>query len=178
MALLEKPVDDGSAAVMRKIMLRYRVQTKPGVDVPAGTTAQRPGSPNAGMIRWNTDLALYEGYTDSAWGLIGAAPVNALGNSSGTITLDFSTATNFSLTLNANASNTLANPSNLSAGQSGVIVVTQDATGSRTLTFGSYWKFASGAAPTLTTSANAVDALAYYVESATRITTRFIGDVK
>ena len=38
--LLVKVADDGSAAVMRKIMARYRVQTKPGVDIPAGATAR------------------------------------------------------------------------------------------------------------------------------------------
>lgn len=93
-----------------------------------------------------------------------------------TITPDFAVANNFSVTLGGNR--TLANPTNLTAGQSGVIVITQDGTGSRTLAFGSYWKFASGTAPTLTTTASAVDVLAYYVESSTRITARLISDVK
>lgn len=93
-----------------------------------------------------------------------------------TITPDFAAGNNFSVTIGGNR--TLANPSNLVAGQSGIIVITQDVTGSRTLAYGSYWKFASGTAPTLTTAANAVDVLAYYVESSTRITTRLIGDVK
>jgi hypothetical protein len=73
---------------------------------------------------------------------------------------------------------TLANPSNLTAGQHGVIVITQDGTGSRTLAYGSYFKFPSGTAPTLTTTASAVDVLAYYCESSTRITARLIGDTK
>lgn len=93
-----------------------------------------------------------------------------------TITPDFAVANNFSVTLGGNR--TLANPSNLTAGQSGIITITQDGTGSRTLAFGSYWKFASGTAPTLTTTASAVDVLAYYVESSTRITARVIGDSK
>ena len=93
-----------------------------------------------------------------------------------TITPDFAAANNFSLTIGGNR--TLANPTNLTAGQSGVIVITQDATGSRTLAYGSYWKFASGTAPTLTTTASAVDVLVYYVESSTRITARLIGDVR
>lgn len=93
-----------------------------------------------------------------------------------TITPDFAVANNFSVTLGGNR--TLANPSNLTAGQSGVIKLTQDATGSRTLAFGSYWDFAAGAAPTLTTTANAVDILAYYVDSSTNITARLIGDRK
>ena len=93
-----------------------------------------------------------------------------------TITPDFALANNFSVTLGGNR--TLANPTNLTAGQAGTIVITQDGTGSRTLAFGSQWKFAAGVAPSLTTTASAVDVLAYYVESATRITARLIGDVK
>lgn len=93
-----------------------------------------------------------------------------------TITPDFAASNNFSVTLGGNR--TLANPTNLTAGQSGIIVITQDGTGSRTLAFGSYWKFATGTAPTLTTTAAAVDVLAYYVESSTRITARLIGDSK
>jgi len=92
-----------------------------------------------------------------------------------TITPDFADSNNFSVTLGGNR--TLANPSNITAGQSGVIVVTQDGTGSRTLAYGSYWKFAGGTAPTLTTTASAVDVIAYYVESATRITAQAILNV-
>ncbi len=93
-----------------------------------------------------------------------------------TITSDFAVANNFSVTLGGNR--TLANPTNLTAGQSGVIVITQDGTGSRTLAYGSYFKFSAGSVPSLTTTASAVDVLAYYVESSTRITARLIGDVK
>ena len=93
-----------------------------------------------------------------------------------TITPNFALANNFSVTLAGNR--TLANPTNLTAGQSGVIVITQDATGSRTLSYGTYWKFAGGTAPTLTTTASAVDVLAYYVESTTRITVTLLKDTK
>ena len=93
-----------------------------------------------------------------------------------TITPDFAAANNFSVTLGGNR--TLANPTNLTAGQSGTIVITQDGTGSRTLAYGSYFKFAGGTAPTLTTTAAAVDVIAYYVESSTRITARILNDVK
>jgi hypothetical protein len=93
-----------------------------------------------------------------------------------TITPNMNNANNFSVTLGGNR--TLANPTNLTAGQSGVIVITQDATGSRTLAYGSNFKFPGGTAPTLTTTASAVDVLAYYVESATRITARLVADVK
>ena len=85
-----------------------------------------------------------------------------------TVAVDLSLGNNFTLTLAGNR--TLGAPTNVTAGQSGVIVVTQDSTGSRTLAYNSVYKFAGGTAPTLTTTASAVDVLAYYVESSTRIT--------
>jgi len=85
-----------------------------------------------------------------------------------TIAVDLSLGNNFTVTLAGNR--TLGAPTNVTAGQSGVIVVTQDGTGSRTLAYNSAYKFAGGTAPTLTTTASAVDVLAYYVESASRIT--------
>ena len=91
-----------------------------------------------------------------------------------TITLDFRTANNFSTTLTGNV--TFANPSNISAGQSGVIFITQDGTGSRTAAFGSYWDFSEGTAPTLSTGANAVDMIAWIARSSTKISAQFIGN--
>ena len=40
-------------------------------DLPAGTTAQRPGSPTSGNMRYNTSTNGFEGYNGSAWGSIG-----------------------------------------------------------------------------------------------------------
>jgi len=85
-----------------------------------------------------------------------------------TITPDFAVANNFSVTLGGNR--TFANPTNMTVGQSGVIYITQDGTGSRTLSWGGYYKFPSATAPTLTTTASAVDAVFYVVRSATSIT--------
>ena len=88
-----------------------------------------------------------------------------------TITPDFAAGCNFTVTLGGNR--TLANPTNLTAGQSGSIFVVQDATGSRTLAFGSNWDFPGGTAPTLSTAANAVDRIDYIVRSSTSIHTVF-----
>lgn len=93
-----------------------------------------------------------------------------------TVTPNFNDNNDFTLTIAHNA--TLANPTNLTAGQGGVIVITQDGTGGRIMAFGTYWKFESGTAPTLTITASAVDVLAYYVESSTRISAKLIKDVK
>lgn len=87
--------------------------------------------------------------------------------SGSTVTPNFNDSNNFTLTLGTNV--TLANPTNLTAGQSGSIFLVQDGTGSRTLSFGSYWDFAGGTAPTITTTANAVDRLDYIVRSSTSI---------
>jgi hypothetical protein len=93
-----------------------------------------------------------------------------------TVATDLSLANYYTLTLGGNR--TLGAPTNQTAGQSGVIVITQDGTGSRTLAYNSVWKFPNGTVPTLTTTASAVDVLAYYVESGTRITARLLSDVK
>ncbi len=101
--------------------------------------------------------------------------LTALTSSAASIAVNLNLANNFTHTTTENT--TLANPTNMTAGQYGVIVITQGAT-PRTMAFGSYWKFAGGTAPSLTATASAVDVLAYYVESATRITARLIADVK
>ena len=91
-----------------------------------------------------------------------------------TITLDFRTGNNFTTTLTGNT--TFANPSNLAAGQSGIVFVIQDGTGSRTAAFGSYWDFSDGTAPTLSTGVNAVDMIAWVARSANKISAQFIGN--
>ena len=88
-----------------------------------------------------------------------------------TITPNFADSNNFSVTLGGNR--TLANPSNLVAGQSGCIWITQSS-GSNTLAYGSQWDFSGGTAPTLTTTASAVDCLVYSVQSSTKITATLI----
>ena len=87
--------------------------------------------------------------------------------SGATVTPDFNDSNNFTLTLDQNL--TIANPSNLVAGQSGSIFLVQDGTGSRTAAWGTYWDFAGGTAPTLTTTADAVDRIDYVVRSSTSI---------
>lgn len=84
-----------------------------------------------------------------------------------TIAVDMSTFINATVTLGGNR--TLGNPTNTKSGQSGVIEIVQDATGNRTLSYGSNWEFAGGSAPTLSTAANASDMLFYTVRSSTRI---------
>ena len=93
-----------------------------------------------------------------------------------TITPDFSTGNNFTVTLGDNR--TLANQTNTTVGQSGVLYIVQDGTGSRTLGVGTHWHFPAGTAPTLTTTANAVDVFAFSVRSSTSVVANAILDVK
>ena len=83
------------------------------------------------------------------------------------ITPDFAVNQNFTVTLAHNAA--LENPSNVVAGQTGSVFVVQDGTGSRTMSYGTSWEFPAGAAPTLTTTAAALDRIDYIVRSATSI---------
>jgi len=93
--------------------------------------------------------------------------ITALGSVSSDFRPDFSLNNFFSVTLGGSV--TIANPTNQVAGQSGAITVTQDGSGSRTLSFGSDFDFAGGTAPTLTATAAAIDVLSYYVVSANNI---------
>ncbi|MFQ5954020.1 MAG: hypothetical protein ACE5JZ_03040 [Kiloniellales bacterium] len=56
---------------------------------------------------------------------------------------------------------TLDNPTNMKDGATYVLIVKQDATGSRTLSYGSAYKWPGGTAPTLSTGANDVDILVF-----------------
>jgi len=86
------------------------------------------------------------------------------GSQTGSVTLDFDTYQNFVLTATGNV--TLANPSTEAVGQSGIIVFIQDGTGSRTLSLGTDYETAGGAGLTISTAANAVDVIPYFVKAA------------
>ena len=89
-----------------------------------------------------------------------------------TVTPDFSASNNFSLTLGQNT--TIANPTNLVAGQSGSIFLVQGSTG-YTGAWGSSWDFTTGTAPTLS-AASKVDRVDYIVRSGTSIHAVFTAD--
>ena len=75
-----------------------------------------------------------------------------------TVTFNMATSNDHSVTLGGNR--TLA-VSNVSTGQKFMLALTQDATGSRTVTWFSGISWAGGAAPTLTTTANKTDVLGF-----------------
>ena len=76
-----------------------------------------------------------------------------------TVTWDASTQDVCKLTLGGNR--TMAAPTNNTTGQFISILVIQDGTGSRTLTWNAVFEFASDTAPTLTTTANLGDVFVF-----------------
>ena len=82
----------------------------------------------------------------------------------GGVTLDFNAYQNFILTFTGNV--TLDNPTTETVGQSGIIVVIQDGTGSRTLSLGTDYETPGGSGLTISTAASAVDIIPYFVKAA------------
>ena len=83
--------------------------------------------------------------------------------SGASIALDASLSSNFKLTLGVNAA--LSNPTNLTDGMVLNVRIKQDATGGRTLSYGTMYKWPGGVAPVLSTAANAVDFLSCYYDA-------------
>jgi hypothetical protein len=84
-----------------------------------------------------------------------------------TISWDMGSGFDFVVTLGGNR--TMAAPTNTKVGQKGRLIIQQDGTGSRTMTWNSVFDFANGTAPTLSTTASAKDYLYYDVRSSTEI---------
>lgn len=81
-----------------------------------------------------------------------------------TITIDGSLGFNHRVVLGGNR--TLANPTGLIDGMVYTVRIRQDATGGRTLSYGTKWKWPGGSAPTLSAGANAVDLICAQYDAA------------
>jgi len=105
-------------------------------------------------------------FSNSQYGIPSALGVyHGLGGN--TVSLTLSDANHYTLTTNANL--TIANPTGMNTGQGGSIVLTSN--GSYTVSWGSYWRFAGGTAPTMSTTAGKQDRVDYYVASSNTIHT-------
>ena len=124
---------------------------------------------------WTNFVAMITGQTPAAitvkqsWTAAQRGTPTNIAISTATFTPNFDTAQNFEIDLTSACPCTLANPSTtLVAGQSGMIEVHQDGSGSRTIgTWGSDYQYVGGTSTiTLSTTASAVDYLPYYVNNA------------
>ena len=91
------------------------------------------------------------------------------------ISIDFNASNLFSVTLAGNR--TLDNPTNVVPGQSGCIFISQDSLGSKTLAYGSFYKFAGGIAPVLSTGGSKIDVLSYVVRTSSSIVCSLLSDI-
>jgi hypothetical protein len=112
----------------------------------------------------------------STFGGAQVAQITTLANVSSNVTPDLASNNFFTLTLDGNL--TFQAPTNISTGQAGVIFLVQDATGSRTASFNTFYRFPAQTAPTLTTTGNAVDMLTYIVKSPTEILCDVVLDIR
>jgi len=85
----------------------------------------------------------------------------------GAFTFNYDTYQNFIVTLGGNI--TFTNPTTENVGQSGIIVLVQDGTGTRTLSLGTDYETVGGAGITLSTAAGSLDVLPYFITAAGRI---------
>jgi hypothetical protein len=93
-----------------------------------------------------------------------------------TTTFDFATFKNTAVTLTGDI--TTQTLSNVTVGKAGSITFIQDGSGNHTTVWNSIFKFSGGTAPTLTTTAAAIDILSYSCRSATFCQAALMNDVK
>ena len=73
------------------------------VQMPSGTTAQRPGSPTNGDFRYNSDDSSFEGYQGGAWGAVGGGATGPTASSNCFWENDQTVSENYTITNNKNA---------------------------------------------------------------------------
>jgi len=131
-----------------------------------GANSQFLTTNGSGVLSWSSPAGGVSLSVANTWTAGQRAEITTLTDGA-TITPDLNDSNNYVVVLAGNR--TIANPTNITAGQSGSIFVTQDGTGSRTASWGSYWDWAGGTAPTLSTGASQVDRIDYIVRSSTSI---------
>jgi len=131
-----------------------------------GTNSQFLTTNGSGVLSWSSPAGGVSLSVADTWTAGQRAEITTLTDGA-TITPNLNDSNNYVVVLGGNR--TIANPTNITAGQSGSIFIAQDGTGSRTAAWGSYWDWAAGTAPTLSTGASQVDRIDYIVRSSTSI---------
>lgn len=156
-------VSDASETVKGIVELATDAETETGTDTARAITPANLTAKEATTTEYRANTADRILTTD----IVHTSAAEVTLTDAATIAVDMSSFINAVVTLGGNRA--LGNPTNEIAGRSGYIRIVQDATGSRTLTYGTDWEFAGGTAPTLSTAANAQDMLFYQVIAADRV---------
>jgi hypothetical protein len=132
------------------------------IDTTVGTWIRRK---NGGT--WGSWARVPEKLSDQTTWLAAQAVTPSALTDGATITPNLTLSNIFTVTLGGNR--TLANPSSKVVGQGVTFIIRQDGTGSRTLAYGTQYKWPGGVAPTLSTAANSIDVISGLVVSSTEI---------
>lgn len=135
--------------------------------IAADQSGQDGLTPRTGDMLWRSDEKMFYVYDGSAW-QSWESQVSVLNNvPMQTQTLTYAATIEWNLnqggaatvTLTGNA--TLQNPTNMKDGTTHYLIVKQDSTGNRTLSYDTNYKFPGGKVPELSTGPNAVDILTF-----------------
>ena len=163
----------GAVSVLTSVNLARIVATSAALATSIGTRLPLAGGALTGILS-ATDV-ICSGVGVDVDALLGkdvriakAAVADIVSLSDGAnISVDFNAGQNFAVQLAGNR--TIDNPTNCVPGQTGSIFVIQDGTGSRTLSYGTNYKFPGGTAPTLSTGASACDRIDYITFTSTNV---------
>ncbi len=97
------------------------LNTTTALQLPAGTTGERPGSPTNGDIRYNSTTSSFEGYAGGAWGSIGGG---ASGGGSDSVFYENSLTVTTSYTISANSGAHAVGPLTINSGQTVTVPAT------------------------------------------------------
>lgn len=156
---------DGSITATRGVVLpgSSSGSTALNAAASAGGTATLPA--NTGTI---AELNLSQSFTA---GQAVTPYVDGTQSAGGTLRMDFG-ASNYHTARFGNGNLTIADPSNVKAGECGWLALTQDSVGNRTAAWGADWKWSGGIAPTLSAGANDTDLITWCVISSSVIAAR------
>lgn len=161
-SLTQDDVGDGSTYVRTQNDLTDTLKTNYDGAVSHVSSTSNPHSVTASQVGLGTTDAASFGSVSTTGNIVAGGQAYSATNTltdATTITPDFDAGNVQTVTLAGNR--TLANPSNLKDGATYIVIVKQDATGSRTLSYGTAYKWPGGSPPVLTTTASAVDILTF-----------------
>jgi len=160
------PVTSGGTgaitAPLARVALGVTTSTTGALILPVGTTAQQDASPVAGYLRFNSTVAKLSFHNGTTWNAVGGNIAQTLVDAP-SIVWDMILGDVASVTLGGNRA--MAVPTNISIGTS-MLVIRQDATGGRTLTFPAIFQWTESTAPVLSTVANARNVVSLFYDGA------------
>ncbi len=154
---------DSSATFKGLVELATDAEAQTGTDTARAITPANLTAKEATAAQYQANTADRILTTDQVW----SAATEVTLTDAATVAVDMNAFINAVVTLAGNRA--MGNPTNEKPGQTGYIRIVQDATGTRTLSYGTDWEFAGGTAPVLSTAVNSQDMLFYTVIATNRI---------